>query len=630
MKRGRSKKTAATTMSRLFEECAKQIRSGKLRNLSQILPALISFDNKPFSLNKGHWHMEPLFSVYRSKWTTLLCARQVGKTVSQAADMLVTAGLLPGIRQLYVTPLFEHVRRFSNNTVRPMLQGSPMRVLWTGTKADNSVLQKTFLNGSTMLFSFAYLDVTRVRGATADIIRIDEAQSIALEFVPVIKAVASASDWDVMIVSGTPLTLDTPIHGYWTQSSQAEWFIPCRHAGCHIWNIPSTDYHLDKMIGPMRDDISPNAPGLVCAKCRRPLFPEDGCWVHRKTSIEAQEEHAGYHVPQPVLSHHCNRPDRWKELLRHQQNYPRHQFVNEILGESLDSGQKVVTQSALLRAARLPWKNNPREPVSEVFQYLPHYPLRVLAIDWSGSGEKEVSYTTVALMGQRATGHLDVLWGKRFPIGTEHMREAAELKYWFDRFQCHTLVHDYTGAGNIRESVLIGAGMDPSRIKPVAYVRAAQQNFMTLQPPTLINSRAFYKLDKPRSLTLTANAIKVDYINFFAWDFVDAQNPGLLSDFLSLVEQKTPTRLAGDTWTITKNPLNVDDFAQAVNIGASVIWYETNTWPNLAAGTEKFDLDEQRLAAAGAGDFTFTNDPRDLQVIPELSDEEFEMLRMVA
>ena len=483
-----------------------------------------------------------------------------------------------------------------------------MRVLWTGTKADNSVLQKTFLNGSTMLFSFAYLDATRIRGATADIIRIDEAQSIQLEFVPVIKAVASASKWDVMVVSGTPLTLDTPIHGYWTKSSQAEWFIPCRHAGCHAWNIPSTDYHLDAMIGPLRDDISPNAPGLVCAKCRRPLFPQDGHWVHRKQTREAQMEHAGYHVPQPILDHHCMRKDRWKELLMHQQNYPRHQFVNEILGESLDSGQKVVTQSDLIQAAKLPWANNPRQPDPRVDEAIRSYPLRILTVDWSGSGEAELSYTVIGLMGQKPNGELDVLWGKRLPIGTDHMKEAAEIKYWMDRFQVHGLVHDFTGAGTIRETTLVQAGIRVEVIKPVYYVRAALQNMITVAPPTMINSRSYYKLDKARSLMTVASAIKAGFINFFKWDFVDSQNPGLLSDFLALVEQKTPTRLAGDTYTITKNPLNSDDFAQAIIIGAAVLWHETNSWPNYASKTKRFDLTVEQEAALGSDRFTFTDD----------------------
>lgn len=601
-----SKKQIAHRIMVLFRIISHQVQTGEVQNVAPLLPAMLRFDNQPFTLD-DHPHMEPLFSVYRSKWTTLLCARQVGKTVSQAADMLITAGLLPGIRQLYVTPLFEHVRRFSNNTVRPMLQGSPMRVLWTGTKADNSVLQKTFLNGSTMLFSFAYLDVTRIRGATADFIRIDEAQSIAAEFVPIIKAVASASKWDVMVVSGTPLTLDTPIHGYWTKSSQAEWFIPCRRGGCRAWNIPSTDYHLDAMIGPFRDDIGPNAPGLVCAKCRHPLFPQDGSWVHRKRTRQAQMEHAGYHIPQPILTHHCTRADRWKELLYHQQNYPRHQFVNEILGESADSGQKVVTQSDLIGAATLPWKNMPI-PDPQVDAILAAYPIRVLAVDWSGSGEQELSYTVVALMGQKPTGEIDVLWGKRIPLGTSHMDEAAQIKYWMDRFRVHSIVHDFTGAGTVRETVLVQAGVSPERIKPVYYVRASMQNMMTVQPPTLINSRAYYKLDKARSLLILAGAIKLGMINFFQWDYVDANNPGLLSDFLALVEQKTPTRLAGDVFTITKNPLNSDDFAQAVNIGAAVIWNETNTWPNLASRTRKFDLTEAQENAVGSARFSFTND----------------------
>jgi hypothetical protein len=94
-------------------------------------------------------------------------------------------------------------------------------------------------------------------------------------------------------------------------------------------------------------------------------------------------------------------------------------------------------------------------------------------------------------------------------------------------------------------------------------------------------------------------AIKTERIRFFKYDYRSTDDPGLIHDFLALVEQKTETRVGSDMYTITRNPQLTDDFAQAVNIGACSLWYTTNAWPNLNVPS-KFNLserDEQILRA---------------------------------
>jgi protein-L-isoaspartate O-methyltransferase len=48
------------------------------------------------------------------------------------------------------------------------------------------------------------------------------------------------------------------------------------------------------------------------------------------------------------------------------------------------------------------------------------------------------------------------------------------------------------------------------------------------------------------------------------------------------VENKAESRLAGDIYTITRNTLLSDDFAQAVNIGCASVWHINDAWPNFA------------------------------------------------
>src|SRR5262249_20334736 len=75
---------------------------------------------------------------------------------------------------LYITPLYEQIRRFSTNYVRSFIDQSPIKHLWLGTHTENSVLQRTFSNNSKMIFSFAYLDADRTRGVSSDFVSFDE------------------------------------------------------------------------------------------------------------------------------------------------------------------------------------------------------------------------------------------------------------------------------------------------------------------------------------------------------------------------------------------------------------------------------------------------------------------------
>jgi len=71
-------------------------------------------------------------------------------------------------------------------------------------------------------------------------------------------------------------------------------------------------------------------------------------------------------------------------------------------------------------------------------------------------------------------------------------------------------------------------------------------------------------------------------ICFFQYDWSSQDAPGLVADFLALVENKTESRLGGDIYTSTRNTLLTDDFAQAVNLGACALWHVCQAWPNFA------------------------------------------------
>lgn len=581
---------------------------GGLQTLEPMLPLCLNLQGKPYAL-KDHYPFSPIFKTQMPRQLVYKTARQVSKSTSMASHGIMLSACIPYFRTLYICPLYEQIRRFSNNYVRPFIDLSPVKPLWCSTSTESSVLQRSFRNQAVMLFSFAYTDVDRIRGVSADCVRFDEIQDADPSHLPIIREVMSYSPYELFHFTGTPKSLDNPIEGLWQRSSMAEWFVPCHHGGCGHWNIPSMDYDVAGMIGPWHQDISEKIPGTICVKCQKPIYPRNGRWVHRYP--EKRFDFAGYHVPQIIMPLHFARPDKWSTLLAKREgagNTTQATFYNEVLGESVDVGQKLVTETELKKASVLPWKNSPTTPDPALIARLPAYQTRLLAIDWGGGGQEGVSFTVAALLGFTPAGHIHCLWGKRFVISQDHLREAKELLHWLQVFRCHLVAHDYTGAGVVRETVMVQAGFDLDRVMAVQLQRAATAALIRYVEPSVLHPRAHYRLDKVRSLLYTCQAIKLGMLQFFEYDFKNNDDAGLIRDFLALVEEKTESRAAGDIYTITRNTFLSDDFAQAVNIGCAGLWHTNQAWPNFADAAAVGRLTSTQVLAAGSRDYGWNED----------------------
>ncbi len=548
-------------------------------SLAPLLPLVLNLNGRPYDLG-DHYCFSPLFRLLMPKNLVLKTGRQVSKSTSLASHGVVLSNCLPFFKTLYVTPLYEQIRRFSNNYVRRFIDESPVKALWTGTDTENNVLQRSFKNKSVMLFSFALLDADRVRGVSSDQVSLDEIQDLDPDHIPIIQETMSYSRYALTRMAGTPKSLDNPLEGAYRRSSAAEWFIPCH--SCKHWNIPSIEHDLDKMIGPYNIHISEKYPGTVCAKCQKPINPRHGRWVHRYP--DRRWVFAGYHVPQILLPLHFADPEKWSTLLMKREgwgNMTQAQFYNEVMGESIDAGQKLISETDLRKACVLPWKNK-KEPDPACLENIDEYKHRMLAIDWGGGGEDGISFTVLAVLGFRPTGLIDVLWAKKLLIGGDHLAEARECMKYSSMFKCDFIAHDYTGAGTVRETVMVQAGANLDRVMAMRLVRSAAQDFILFKAPTPFNHRAHYSLDKTRSLLYTCQAIKLGQVRFFEYDWESLEQPGLIADFLALTENKTESRSGGDIYTITRNTLLSDDFAQAVNIGCAALWHVNDAVPNFA------------------------------------------------
>jgi hypothetical protein len=519
-------------------------------------------------------------------------------STSLAAHGVVFSNSVPYFSTLYITPLFEQIRRFSHQYVRQFIEESPVKRLFMDSSTTNSVLQRSFRNKSTMYFSYAFMDAERTRGIPADKNVIDEIQNIQYDFLQIIHETLSGSPWRLIQYAGTPLSLENAIQMLWEDSSQAEWMIKCRKVGCGYWNVPAMSHDLLDMIGKWHKGISEECPGTICADCGTPINPRWGGWVH--AFPERRWSFAGYHVPQILMPIHYAKQEAWMRLvgkMHGEENTTFTTFLNEVCGESCDVGAKLVTETDLRAAAVLPWENRHEQAL----KHLRGYKHKILAVDWGGGGgrlssskkdadkRKRTSYTSIAVMGIKPDGKIDVIYGHRSLKTFDWHYEAALCLWLVQQFKCSHIVHDYGGAGAGREVMITQARFPENNLIPIRYVGPAVKNIMTLVDATEDHPREVYNVDKSRSLVTTCMCIKYGLIRFFKYDFQSANNPGLMRDFLSLIEEKTENIMGTDVYKIGKNPNASDDFAQAVNIGACALWYMTGAWPQVAAAA-KFKL----------------------------------------
>lgn len=595
---------------------------GAVDNYSPFLPLTFQLNRKPYDLAR-YKQFGPMFDRRQPNRQVWITARQVAKSTSTSAASILASVNRDCTTTLFVAPRYEQIRRLSGNVVRPFIEFSPFRNVWTSTSTEKSVLQKTFTNTSKLIFSFALLDADRVRGVSGDWIRYDEIQDMNPDHIPVIREVITASTLAIETFTGTPKTPENTISQLHRASSQAEWFIPC--LACNKVNIPSLEYDLERMIGPYTEEIGPERPGIVCAKCGRPVFPTMGRWGHRYAS--RAELFAGYHISQPIMALHYADHRKWRTLLekRDSNTVAPYIFINEVLGEAAGVGNQLISLEQLTAAATLPWDNNPRMPDPEIIRRIlsHHYRAVAMGIDWGGGGKEGVSYTTLALLGYHEDGTIDTLWGKRLLTPNDHIKEAHEVMHWARYFNVRIIAHDYTGAGALRETILLHEGFPADWCIPFRYVGAAAHSLVTFVPPTLDHQRAHYNLDRNRAIIATLAAIRMGRTRFFRDDHRDGGEAGLLRQFLSLQDEKVESFRAGEVYLIRRAEGQSDDFVHAVTMGSAALYHIHQSWPNMSQIAKKVPdlgkglapLTQEQLHAFGHGGYGWEQDRQFLDTL---------------
>ncbi len=547
------------------------------KNLAPYLPGLLCLKGKPLSLY-NHFVMADLYATDIVSKLVLRAGRQVSKSISLTALILLRSAAFDYHNSLIVLPLQEQADRLSSEYFKPMIEDSPIRLMLRDDSASGNIRRRSFTNRSTIAFLYAWLSAERVRGNPADTLAIDEAQDMDRAHMPVITSCTDASDFPEIIISGTSKTRDTMLEAEFQKSSQGIWHVKCRKGGCNFENVFCLEGgNILEILGPYSSDISEKRPGTVCAKCRTPINPRWGQWVHRYPS--RLKSYKGFHIPQPLIPTHYAKAGKWLTLMDKYKNYSPGRFLNEILGEPYDFAVKLVSVDDLKKAGSL-HENTPENALEASRQYS----FKILSVDWGGGGEEGGSCTKFAVMGWASDGRCDVIYGKQFPPSTDHVNEVKEVIAAADRLQCQFIVHDYNGGGVTRESILTHSSWPIARIVPVVYCSDPEGPVIEFVPPKKNRLRGFWHLDKSRSLQYNCFALRNGLIRTFKYDWVSDENLGMLYDFTTLVEHPVESPTGVNHYRVRKAETAVsDDFAQAVNMGASVIW-ETmcnGQWPSI-------------------------------------------------
>lgn len=524
------------------------------------LTSMLRLNGRPFTLAK-HKFFEPLFYPDLPDRTLLVCARQVGKSTHLAAQGVLQSAAINRFKLLYMAPQFEQIRRFSHQYIRQFVHESYIKDMLMDKTCVDSVLQKSFKNGSELWFSFALLSVDRIRGLAVDGIRIDEIQDLNPDFLDIVRECMSASERRSEMYAGTSKTIDNVIEQLRLQSSQAEWFMKCE--ACNHWNIPTVEGS-----GPglgVMDMLRPE--GFCCAKCHQLLTPERGIWVHK--NVEKAKSFPSYHVPQVIAPVHYANAKNWKSLLLKRELSSPATFVNEVLGEACDQGQRLVSQTELKQVCILP--ANSKENGKDA----PKYVDRVLGVDWGGKGTRFQSMTAAAVACYRPVdNNIDVVFGYTFQPMTDSVLETKEVIDIANEFQCTTISHDVAVAGEVRLSIMRSLGVPDGRLVNCRYAASGSiKSMLQFVPPTDINPTSYYNLDKSKVIAAVCLGIKNKSIRFPQYEsMVDLAGENILNHFLAVYEESSESNFGAEKRYIRRNPGMPDDFLHAVAFAVVTLW----------------------------------------------------------
>ncbi|MEM0325362.1 MAG: phage terminase large subunit family protein [Candidatus Aenigmatarchaeota archaeon] len=482
--------------------------------LSELAEKIIINDGKKLDFDSFFTHKD-IYDLKQTPEILLKCSRQVGKSVLEAARLILNAVSFPFFSSLHVSPQKEHRDRFVKGKLDPMLQFSPLLKSFI---TASRISYKEFKNGSKMYLQYAQSNADRIRGISADAIYYDEVQDILYDVIPVINECLAESKYMWKIYAGTPKSMDNTIEYLWQQSKMFEWTFKCN--SCNKFLSANSKEIIFKMI---------DKSGIKCPYCSAKITLENiksGKWLAENPSGRI----FGFHIPRIVMA--MRNEKQWKEFLIKYETYPEDKFLNEVCGLSVPLGGQPISLIELESAIGAHLSSIEKIPEFKITKL-------VAGIDWGIIGQN--SFTILVLGGFNQDGKFLITYAKKF-LETDILSVIEQIKTILSRANVILVGADF-GAGATNNKILA----QDFKVAEFVYISGKEE---------IKVSHSKIHINRTQSIDELLLQIKKKNILFP----LDLQRD-LFNDFLALREELTNS---GNKVYI-HNPNTPDDFVHAVN-----------------------------------------------------------------
>ena len=389
---------------------------------------ILYLEGKPFSVAAVPY-MVPIINCDAEK-SILMTGRQVGKSTTLSATILVEQTAIPHYRTLYVAPRNDQVTQFSGDRLSQMIAHSPYI---QGNFINNKMIQqshaKQFTNGSMTFLRSCFLSADGIRGLSANSIFIDEIQDILIDNLPVINECSSRKTPKRTMYTGTPKSFDNTIQKLWEQSSMHYWAIKCPHC-CH-WNVPIKEENL-------------GIEWLQCAKCKKQIDAIAGEYV----AMYPDRSFVGFHISQAMVAGVKALGIPWSRLREKVDDplYGTSKLYNECLGFSYDVGSKLVSETELFACCD-------EETVCFSLQRKAEWQVYTVCAGIDYGVINGNTKTVLTIGGLDNEGNLRIFFSKKFAVDQDPISQLDEIVGYIRAAGVSVICAD-RGGGSLANSVL--------------------------------------------------------------------------------------------------------------------------------------------------------------------------------
>lgn len=333
-----------------------------LQDFDRILPVTLKLKGKPMNVIDRRPMFRHLFKKNRvARKSVSICARQLGKTASLAAAMLMNMWFRDNFSVLYVAPQAIFCQKLHASYHADMIASNMLPWVVQRKSDINNVNSKSFATDSKFLAASMFANPNNVLGSTCDWAIFDETQSLDYDLIPYALETLGTGDFRWEDYMGTARGIEGTLQAVYEKSSMATWHVPCSYCP-HEVNFGDYEECL-KTIQPT---------GICCPKCstvERPrlLMVERGTW--RSKWPDREGSFMGYHIPQIIVRDRIAPMDRstdpkgsafsryvdtiYDRVYGATTVYSPARIKEEILGISSDQGGRPLTPEQLRAASCL-------------------------------------------------------------------------------------------------------------------------------------------------------------------------------------------------------------------------------------------------------------------------------------